>query len=160
MFVRHFDKRNRAAVTRINQNEASLPVIIPHMGILFPVFHEKEPRDDAFCQRERPSRIFTVDNLFQRDTLRHMKLLSVHSSTLRHRLFPRRERLSRAKILAMAKRTLQVNVHMSNEDLALLRKAAGVKWPEIEFSNSTLVLTLAREFAKQIVPPTRERKTK
>jgi uncharacterized protein (DUF1778 family) len=59
----------------------------------------------------------------------------------------------------MAKRTLQINVHMSGEDLALLRKAAAVaKWPEV--TTSTLVLHLAKERAEQILHPARERKTK
>jgi len=63
-------------------------------------------------------------------------------------------------MLAMAKRTLQINVHMSGEDMALFRKAAEIKWPSVEFSNSTLVLTLAREAAKGVVHPARERKAK
>ena len=59
----------------------------------------------------------------------------------------------------MAKRTLQINVHMSGEDLALLRKAAAVaKWPEV--TTSTLVLHLAKERAEQILHPARERKPK
>ena len=60
----------------------------------------------------------------------------------------------------MGKRSLQINVHMSGEDMALFRKAGETKWPGVEFSNSTLVLTLAREAAKQILPAARERKAK
>jgi uncharacterized protein (DUF1778 family) len=64
-------------------------------------------------------------------------------------------------MLAMAKRVLQINVHMSGEDMALFRKAAEIKWgPSVEFSNSTLVLTLAREAAKGILHPAREKKMK
>lgn len=61
----------------------------------------------------------------------------------------------------MAKRDLRINVHMTGEDMALFRKAGETKWPGVEFSNSSLVLTLARDAAKQILPATtRERKTK
>ena len=38
-------------------------------------------------------------------------------------------------MLAMAKRTLQINVRMSNEDLALLQKAAVSLWPGVELDH-------------------------
>jgi len=55
-------------------------------------------------------------------------------------------------MLAMAKRTLQINVRMSNEDLALLQKAAAVLWPGVELTTSTIVLSLAKKAALEILP--------
>ncbi len=49
------------------------------------------------------------------------------------------------------KRTVQVNVKMSTEDFAMLRKAAGVLWPEAILSNSGIILGLARLAAKDIL---------
>lgn len=63
-------------------------------------------------------------------------------------------------MLAMAKRTLQINVRMSNDDLALLRKAAATLWPGVELTMSTIVLSLAKRSAEQILYPVRDRKTK
>jgi uncharacterized protein (DUF1778 family) len=63
-------------------------------------------------------------------------------------------------MLAMAKRTLQINVRMSNEDLALLQKAAAALWPGVELTTSTIVLSLAKRSAEQILHPARDRKTK
>ena len=51
----------------------------------------------------------------------------------------------------MAKRTLQINVRMSNEDLALLQKAAKARWPDLELTTSTIVLSLAKKAAEQIL---------
>jgi uncharacterized protein (DUF1778 family) len=58
----------------------------------------------------------------------------------------------------MAKRTLQINVRMSNEDLALLQKAAGVLWPGVELTTSTIVLSLAKKAAGEILHPARKPK--
>ena len=63
-------------------------------------------------------------------------------------------------MLAMAKRTLQINVRMSNEDLALLKKAAATQWPDLELTTSTIVLSLAKKEADRILHPARERKRK
>ena len=54
-------------------------------------------------------------------------------------------------MLAMAKRTLQINVRMSNDDLALLQKAAGALWPGVELTTSTIVLSLAKKAAEEIL---------
>ena len=43
-----------------------------------------------------------------------------------------------------AKRTVQINVRMTSEDFALLRKAANTLWPEAVLSNSGIVLGLAK----------------
>lgn len=60
----------------------------------------------------------------------------------------------------MAKRTLQINVRMSSEDLALLQKAAATQWPGVDLTTSTIVLSLAKRSAEQILRPARDRKTK
>jgi len=60
-------------------------------------------------------------------------------------------------MLAMAKRTLQINVRMSNDDLALLKKAAATLWPGLELTTSTIVLSLAKKSAEEVL---RTRKTK
>lgn len=51
----------------------------------------------------------------------------------------------------MKKRSLQVNARMSPEDLALLRKAAEKLWPGMPITNSTLLVTLARLKAQDII---------
>jgi uncharacterized protein (DUF1778 family) len=43
-----------------------------------------------------------------------------------------------------SKRTVQINVRMSEEDFALLKKAAAVHWPDAVITNSGIVLGLAR----------------
>jgi len=53
----------------------------------------------------------------------------------------------------MKKRTLQVNSRISPDDLALLRKAADRLWPGMPITNSTLLLTLARLKAQEILEP-------
>ena len=63
-------------------------------------------------------------------------------------------------MFAMAKRTLQINVRMSNKDSALLQKAAAAQWPGVELTTSTIVLSLAKRSAEQILRPARERKVK
>jgi uncharacterized protein (DUF1778 family) len=50
---------------------------------------------------------------------------------------------------ATGKRTVQVNVRLSEEDFALIRKAAAKLWPDAVLSNSGIVLGLARLAAKQ-----------
>jgi uncharacterized protein (DUF1778 family) len=47
------------------------------------------------------------------------------------------------------KRTVQVNVKMSEEDAELLRKAAAKRWPDAVMTNSGIVLGLARIAAKE-----------
>lgn len=74
----------------------------------------------------------------------------------RHAHYASGKPLSRAKMLAMAKRTLQINVRMSAEDLALLQKAATVQWPGVELTTSTIVLSLAKKAADQILQPGRK----
>ena len=62
-------------------------------------------------------------------------------------------------MLAMAKRVLQINVRMSVEDLALLQKAAAAQWPGVELTTSTIVLSLAKKSAQEILhPPARKPK--
>jgi len=50
---------------------------------------------------------------------------------------------------AMAKRALQINVRMSNDDLALLQRAAAALWPGVELTTSTIVLSLAKKAAEE-----------
>ena len=49
------------------------------------------------------------------------------------------------------KRTTQVNVKMSPEDFALLKKAAAKKWPGAVLSNSGIVLGLAKISAREVL---------
>ena len=49
------------------------------------------------------------------------------------------------------KRTVQVNVKMTEEDFRLLRKAAEKRWPDAVMTNSGIVLALARIAARQIL---------
>lgn len=60
-----------------------------------------------------------------------------------------------------SKRTAQVNVRLTPEDLELMRKAAEQNWPGLPLSNSTLLLTLATRQAEQILDAhPRTKKTK
>ncbi len=47
------------------------------------------------------------------------------------------------------KRTVQVNVKMSQEDFDLLRKAAEKKWPDAVMTNSGIMLAFARIAARE-----------
>jgi len=49
------------------------------------------------------------------------------------------------------KRTVQVNVKMSEEDFQLLSKAAEKLWPDAILSNSGILLGLARITAKNVL---------
>ena len=47
------------------------------------------------------------------------------------------------------KRTVQVNVKMTEDDFRLLRKAADKRWPDAVLTNSGIVLALAKIAARQ-----------
>jgi hypothetical protein len=47
------------------------------------------------------------------------------------------------------KRTIQVNVKMTEEDFELLRKASQKRWPDAVMTNSGIVLGLAKIAARQ-----------
>ena len=47
------------------------------------------------------------------------------------------------------KRTVQVNVKMTEEDFELLRKAAEKRWPDAVMTNSGIVLALAKIAARE-----------
>lgn len=49
------------------------------------------------------------------------------------------------------KRTVQVNVKMTQEDFTLLRKAAEKRWPDAVMTNSGIVLALAKIAARGIL---------
>lgn len=49
------------------------------------------------------------------------------------------------------KRTVQVNVKMTEEDFGLLRKAAEKRWPDAVITNSGIVLALAKIAAREIL---------
>lgn len=55
------------------------------------------------------------------------------------------------------KRTIQVNVKMTEEDVKMLRKAAEKRWPDAVITNSGIVLALARIAARETLG-TKERK--
>jgi hypothetical protein len=46
------------------------------------------------------------------------------------------------------KRTVQVNVKMTEDDFRLLRKAAEKRWPDAVMTNSGIVLALAKIAAR------------
>jgi len=50
-----------------------------------------------------------------------------------------------------SKRTVQVNVKMSEEDFELLQRAAAALWPDAILSNSAIILGLAKISAKDIL---------
>ena len=54
-------------------------------------------------------------------------------------------------IQEVMKRTVQVNVKMTEEDFALLRKAAEEHWRDAVMTNSGIVLALARIAARGIL---------
>lgn len=47
------------------------------------------------------------------------------------------------------KRTIQVNVKMTEEDFELLKKASEKRWPDAVMTNSGVVLGLAKIAARQ-----------
>jgi uncharacterized protein (DUF1778 family) len=49
------------------------------------------------------------------------------------------------------KRTVQVNVKMSPEDMALLKKAADLLWPDAVLTRSGIVLGLSKLGAKRVL---------
>ncbi len=49
------------------------------------------------------------------------------------------------------KRTIQVNVKMTEDDFGLLRKAAEKRWPDAVMTNSGIVLGLAKITAREIL---------
>ncbi len=50
-----------------------------------------------------------------------------------------------------SKRSLQVNVRLSPDNLKLMREAAEQIWPGVPLTNSTLLLTLAQHKAIEIL---------
>jgi hypothetical protein len=52
----------------------------------------------------------------------------------------------------MPKRSLSVSIKMSEDDLALLTKAADHIWPKAVLSRSAIVLGLARIGAESVLP--------
>jgi len=49
------------------------------------------------------------------------------------------------------KRTVQVNVKMTEEDAELLKKAAEKRWPDAVMTNSGIVLAFARIAAREVL---------
>ena len=56
------------------------------------------------------------------------------------------------------KRTLQVNVRMSEEDLSLLKKAAQVAWPGAILTTSSMLLSLSKMKAQEILAAAKPKK--
>ncbi len=61
------------------------------------------------------------------------------------------ERVSVTISPMMAKRNVQVAVRLADADLKLIRKAADTLWPGMPITNSTLLLTLARLKAEEVL---------
>jgi hypothetical protein len=49
------------------------------------------------------------------------------------------------------KRTVQVNVKMTQEDFELLQRAATKRWPDAVLTNSGIVLALAKIAARETI---------
>jgi hypothetical protein len=60
-------------------------------------------------------------------------------------------------MVADPKRSEQVNCRLAPADLSLLRKAADRLWPDMPITNSTLLLTLARLKAEEILKSPRKK---
>ena len=56
------------------------------------------------------------------------------------------------------KRTVQVNVKMTEEDFATLRKAAEKRWPDAVITNSGIVLALAKIAARETLGKSKRKK--
>ena len=56
------------------------------------------------------------------------------------------------------KRTVQVNVKMTEDDFGLLRKAAEKRWPDAVITNSGIVLALAKIAARETLARTKRKK--
>ena len=56
------------------------------------------------------------------------------------------------------KRTVQVNVKMTEDDVVLLRKAAEKRWPDAVMSTSGIALGLCRIAAREILNEGKKRK--
>jgi uncharacterized protein (DUF1778 family) len=54
------------------------------------------------------------------------------------------------------KRSVQVNVRMSEQDFDLIKKAAKTLWPHAVLSNSGILLGLAKMAASQVVEKKRK----
>ena len=52
---------------------------------------------------------------------------------------------------SVAKRSLQINVRLAPDDLKAMRQAAERIWPGMPLTNSTLLLTLAKQKADEIL---------
>jgi hypothetical protein len=50
---------------------------------------------------------------------------------------------------SVMKRTVQVNVKMTEEDFQILQKAAAKRWPDAVITNSGIMLALAKIAARQ-----------
>ncbi len=57
----------------------------------------------------------------------------------------------KAQIQDGMKRTVQVNVKMTQEDFELLGKAAEKRWPDAVMTNSGIVLALAKIAARETI---------
>jgi hypothetical protein len=55
------------------------------------------------------------------------------------------------------KRTVQVNVKMTEEDFRLLKKASEKRWPDAVMTNSGIVLALAKIAARETLGAGRKR---
>ncbi len=59
-----------------------------------------------------------------------------------------------------SKRTVQVNVKMSEGDFQLLQRAAAALWPDAILSNSGIILGLAKIAAKEVLQKATARRRK
>jgi hypothetical protein len=57
----------------------------------------------------------------------------------------------------IGKRTVQINVRMSEEDYEILRRASERLWPDAVLSNSGILLGLARIAAKSVLSKNAEK---
>lgn len=76
------------------------------------------------------------------------------------RLQPGKEKFDHNREMQSSKRTVQVNVKMSEEDFQLLQRAAAALWPAAILSNSGIILGLAKISAKEIIQRTSTKRHK
>lgn len=62
-----------------------------------------------------------------------------------------------AHLPSKRKRSVQVNVKMTQEDFELLRRAADKKWPDAVMTNSGILLGLAKITAHEALSQKRKR---
>jgi hypothetical protein len=81
---------------------------------------------------------FQRPSFYRRDTIRSNYIIATFHSKSKKRIMSDH-----------GKRSVQVNVRLSEEDFALIKKAAAKRWPSAVLSNSGILLGLAKLAANE-----------